>query len=258
MYYNPIRDFIYQARVTADADDPGRVPNLPLSADRRAAERPGCAGTVSSAAALQLNGKASLLRARNLNAAEWLVMMPTDRAELEVSFLPSARPRFRDNSVSIAARYVARQTRVPDNSDFVAPPADYLLLRFEASTTLNLNRQKIVVGLGLVTCSTPSTAITSTGSGITPMPWDATSSCGCASACVHKSGNTNHRIIQLHETPSTLTIGAFSYSHYNPARRTTTKFLTRPSCKRIGSHHDAAHHLHRFGEHGRCTHRRVP
>lgn len=150
VYYNPIRDFIYlRPELPATLTIQGAFPTfhyrqtdaLLKGLDAQVRYRP--------LRRLQLSGKASLLRARNLNAAEWLVMMPADRAELEVSFLPSARPRFRDNSVSIAAQYVARQTRVPDNSDFVAPPADYLLLRFEASTTLNLNRQKIVVGLGL-------------------------------------------------------------------------------------------------------------
>lgn len=149
-YCNPIRDFIYlRPELPPTLTIRGAFPTfyyrqtdaLLSGIDVSAQYRPW--------RKMSVTGRGSLLRARNVRDNEWLVMMPADRVELEVDFLPTARPRVRENVVGIVAQYVVEQTRVPANSDFVAPPPAYLLFHLEASTTLQWNRQQLVVGLSV-------------------------------------------------------------------------------------------------------------
>lgn len=150
VYCNPIRDFIYlRPELPPTLTIRGAFPTfyyrqtdaLLSGLDITAQYRPW--------RKLNIIGRGSLLRARNVRDKEWLVMMPADRVELEIDFLPTSRSRVRENVVGIVAQYVAEQTRVPVNSDFVAPPPAYLLFHLEASTMLQWNRQQLVIGLSV-------------------------------------------------------------------------------------------------------------
>lgn len=150
IYYNPIRDFIYlRPELPPTLTIQGAFPTFHYRQTDALLRGLDASVRYRPIRRLQLTAKGSILRARNIRDAQWLVMMPADRAELEVSFLPPARPHFRENSFSISTQYVAQQTRVPANSDFVAPPAQYVLFHLEASTTLQWNRQRMVIGLGV-------------------------------------------------------------------------------------------------------------
>ena len=93
-----------------------------------------------------LTSKGSVLRARNKTINNYLVMMPADRFENSLQF------NFRDyNSVtgayiSLSAANVLKQTRIPENSDFVEPPDGYMLLNLQSGLTWKTNKQDIEIG----------------------------------------------------------------------------------------------------------------
>lgn len=95
---------------------------------------------------IEVSEKASILRAWNVNDNNWLIMMPADRFETELL------KRFRKkNDAYLAASFlfVNKQWRVPANSDFVAPPAQYFLFNLQAAYTLHIKQQSLNIGFGI-------------------------------------------------------------------------------------------------------------
>lgn len=98
---------------------------------------------------LKLISKAAFLRARNLTEDEWLILMPADRFENTLEYTFPERKNVKDAFVALTVSNVLRQTRVPANSDFVAPPAGYTLLNLEAGLDIPLGKQKMSCGIGV-------------------------------------------------------------------------------------------------------------
>lgn len=105
----------------------------------------------------QLSTKASVLRAWNETDNDWLIAMPADRFEHELSFFPGDTKRLKENYVSLSVSNVLEQTRTPANltdksdprgQDLMAPPAGYTLLNLEAGSTLQLGGQPLSVIIG--------------------------------------------------------------------------------------------------------------
>lgn len=105
----------------------------------------------------QLSTKASVLRAWNETDNDWLIAMPADRFEHELSFFPGNTKRLKENYVSLSVSNVLEQTRTPANltdksdprgQDLMAPPAGYTLLNLEAGSTLQLGGQPLSVIIG--------------------------------------------------------------------------------------------------------------
>ena len=90
--------------------------------------------------------KASILRAWNKKAKDWLIQMPADRYETQVTYNFTNFKKLNETYISAGCVYVLRQTRVPvsgnievpgstvKQSDYLAPPPAYFLLSIEAGT----------------------------------------------------------------------------------------------------------------------------
>lgn len=89
--------------------------------------------------------KASLLRAWNQTAQEWLILMPADRYEAEFLY------RFKPGKAYISAglQHVGKQIRVPDTGDFTAPPGGYFLVNLHAAIPFNVFAVKAEFSLGI-------------------------------------------------------------------------------------------------------------
>jgi iron complex outermembrane recepter protein len=94
--------------------------------------------------------KASILRAWNKNSNDWLIQMPADRFEAQLTYNFTNFKKLNETYVSVSSVYVLRQTRVPltgnievpgtsiKQSDYLAPPPAYFLLNIEAGTKLKM------------------------------------------------------------------------------------------------------------------------
>ncbi len=69
--------------------------------------------------------KTSIVRARNLDTHDWLVFIPADRFDNSIRYHWDSVGRWKNFFIGISNLAVAKQTRVPPNSDYVAPPAGY-------------------------------------------------------------------------------------------------------------------------------------
>lgn len=94
-------------------------------------------------------GKASILRAYNETAQEWLVQMPSDRYENGLEYRIEQLGCLSDVYVSGSLTTVLEQTRVPVNSDFAAPPEGYNLLNVEAGVQVPMGQQRLRIGVGI-------------------------------------------------------------------------------------------------------------
>lgn len=107
---------------------------------------------------LQWVGKASLLRAWNRRADDWLIQMPADRLEAEFRYQFNNNRFFRESYAKIGILQVFEQTRVPATgnieltrpdgskyfaSDYTPPPGAYTLVSAEAGTVVPLFRQPL-------------------------------------------------------------------------------------------------------------------
>jgi iron complex outermembrane recepter protein len=94
--------------------------------------------------------KASILRAWNKETKNWLIQMPADRYEAQVTYNFTNFKKLNETYLSLSSVYVLRQTRVPaagnievpgstsKQSDYLAPPPAYFLLNVEAGTKLKM------------------------------------------------------------------------------------------------------------------------
>jgi iron complex outermembrane receptor protein len=108
--------------------------------------------------------KASLLRAWDKQADDWLIQMPADRYEAELQYDFGNGKKLQDSYVKINLQQVLKQTRVPDSgniekqlpdgtvsyhSDYAPPPGGYLLTNVEAGTKLLVGRQPLFLVLSV-------------------------------------------------------------------------------------------------------------
>lgn len=92
--------------------------------------------------------KASLLRASDMVANDWLILMPADRYEAELTYKFKSTKRTSGAYVSISGQLVTKQWRVPAG-DYLPPPAEYYLLNFESGITIKVGKQPVAFGFGV-------------------------------------------------------------------------------------------------------------
>jgi iron complex outermembrane recepter protein len=92
--------------------------------------------------------KASFLRALDLRTKQWLIMMPSDKHQTDFTFYFDLGP-FKKNYITSSLLFLDKQTRVPINSDFVAPPSSYLLLHLESGFKIPFHKTYLEFGFGV-------------------------------------------------------------------------------------------------------------
>lgn len=89
--------------------------------------------------------KGMWVRGWNYKINDYLVYMPADRGELQLKYTFDLKRVMKQNFIQINGMYVAKQWRVPDSTDFAAPPEAYTLLGFDIGTKLCMKKQEIKV-----------------------------------------------------------------------------------------------------------------
>jgi len=84
--------------------------------------------------------KTSIVRARNLTEHDWLINIPADRFDNSIRYNLRSWGRVNDFFIGISNLAVAKQTRVPPKSDYVPPPAGYILWGVEAGCTVPVHK----------------------------------------------------------------------------------------------------------------------
>lgn len=98
---------------------------------------------------LSVTGKASIVRAFNESVNEYFVLIPPDRYEAEMTYELRDRKKLRNAYISLSATHVAKQWRVPANSDFAPPPAAYTLAGLEAGFSVPIKKQEVTIGFSV-------------------------------------------------------------------------------------------------------------
>lgn len=96
---------------------------------------------------LSYQSKLMVLRAFNLSAHQYLVRAPADRWTNTLKYQFAQLKKATNLYFSVSDIWVLRQSHVPPNSDFVAPPAGYVLLNFAMGCTLPIRKQKVDLSL---------------------------------------------------------------------------------------------------------------
>ncbi|HEV3413940.1 MAG TPA: TonB-dependent receptor plug domain-containing protein [Puia sp.] len=92
--------------------------------------------TYNFAPHFSLISKSSLVRAHNLTIHDWLVFIPADRTDNSIRYTWDSIGKVRNFHIGIDNLAVAKQSRVPPNSDYVAPPPGYDLWAVDAGCSL--------------------------------------------------------------------------------------------------------------------------
>lgn len=88
--------------------------------------------------------KYATVRAYDRNTGSHLEFIPADKYSLNAIWdFPNKKGRFRDNSFDFGVSHTARQGRVMQTQDYLATPAAYTLLSFDARTNVYINEKPI-------------------------------------------------------------------------------------------------------------------
>ena len=94
--------------------------------------------------------KTALLWAKNSDAKEWIIQMPSNRIEGDITYsfanklLPGA-------AIELRYMHIMQQTRVPVSiADYIPPPNAYSLLNLDFSSDVAIGKKQISVGLTVV------------------------------------------------------------------------------------------------------------
>jgi iron complex outermembrane receptor protein len=96
---------------------------------------------------LAIKGRAIYVRGINANTNEPLIYMPADRYEAGLTFTFSDKGVFRNMFIEPAVTYVAKQTRVPQDLDFLPPPDAYFLVGVSAGSTIRIKQMPLTISL---------------------------------------------------------------------------------------------------------------
>lgn len=101
--------------------------------------------------ALEWQSKWSVLFARDQTKKDWLIWMPSNRINNELTYTFRDGKKMTDSYLSLELQDVMRQTQVPSEKngkqDYKAPPPSYHLLHLNASTTIHIRKQPLTLSL---------------------------------------------------------------------------------------------------------------
>jgi len=99
---------------------------------------------------LTLTTKLSYLKAYDTRNDNYLVMIPSNRWDNQLKYSIPELGKWHNLFVSGGNLWVARQKRVPPNSDFSPPPASYSLWNIQAGGTIHVSeKQQLEIGISV-------------------------------------------------------------------------------------------------------------
>lgn len=93
------------------------------------------------------DSKATIVRGWNKSIHDYLIFMPSDRFSNSARYEIAGFKKLRNMYVSIENVSVSGQTRVPPNSDYVAPPKGYSIFNASAGFEMPVNTKKLSVDI---------------------------------------------------------------------------------------------------------------
>ncbi len=97
---------------------------------------------------LQATSKASLLWAYNNSANDYLIFTPPNRLENSLRYDWNPTKEIHGLYIELTNTEVAKQNRVPLNSDYTAPPEGYILFGFNTGVTVHINHKPVTISFG--------------------------------------------------------------------------------------------------------------
>ncbi len=94
-----------------------------------------------------LDVRGALVRATDADSGEFLIGTPPDHLSLTADIRPRIRGILDDTELSVTADLVARQSRTDPTADYAPVPDGFVLLSAAASTTLDLGRRDLRLGV---------------------------------------------------------------------------------------------------------------
>lgn len=148
-YHNTIRNFIYlQPLLPPTVTIHGSFPTLRYTQVNARFTGVDAQVNYYIVPQLMITAKASVLRAYNKTVDDYLIQMPPDKFQAELTYNFKATEKLKDSYISTAVVYANKQFRVPANRDYALPPPAYTLWNFEAGTKFYIKGQPITIGVG--------------------------------------------------------------------------------------------------------------
>jgi len=91
--------------------------------------------------------KGMFLRGQDLTNKDWIVWMPSDRLEASLTYKLKDTKHFKKTYASASFEYITKQWRIPQNSDYAAPPNAYYLVGFDIATKIKVKNQELGIGI---------------------------------------------------------------------------------------------------------------
>ena len=98
---------------------------------------------------LKSTHKINIVRAYNTSDRKYLPFIPSDRFENGLKYEFSDTKYFKESSVDLHVLYVAKQTRLEENSDYKDAPDAYVLLNADAGTSAHIGKQHYEIGVSV-------------------------------------------------------------------------------------------------------------
>lgn len=98
---------------------------------------------------LSFNSKTTIVRGWNKSIHDWLIFMPADRFSNALKYEIAGAGKLKDLYAAIENVTVSAQTRVPPNSDYVAPPKGYCIFNFNAGFELPAKNKRVLADIAI-------------------------------------------------------------------------------------------------------------
>ncbi len=144
LYYNYIEDYIYLKPIQPPTlTIRGAFPTFMFSQVDATISGLDASLGYNIRTRLSFSLKASIVRAFNRTANEYLVLIPPDRFEYGIRYSFNEGKKIYEPFVGLSLTQVLEQIRVPENSDYVPPPPAYALLGLRAGMDVMIGRQRL-------------------------------------------------------------------------------------------------------------------
>lgn len=144
VYYNSIGNYIYETPQSQPITLlSGTFPAFKFTQDNVAIRGADFSLQYDFIAHFTLQSRATIVRGYNKTANDWLIYMPADRYENGIVYNLHELGFMEEPYISAEHVGVLQQTRVPPNSDFVAPPRGYSIFNASMGFTTHVRKHKV-------------------------------------------------------------------------------------------------------------------